>query len=156
MAKNRTRKKVARKKATKRKKTAPRRHRTPTVKDILAKKNPGTFRMNADETVLDAALMMDNLGVGSLLISDGDRIGIFTERDLLRRVVAKQRNPATTILCDVMTWPVAICRPETSLLKCLAIVEERNIRHLPVVDNEGVCGLITNRDIAAYLKEHGS
>ncbi len=156
MAKKRTRKKVARKKATKRKKTAPRRHRTPTVKDILAKKNPGTFRMNADETVLNAALMMDNLGVGSLLIADGDRIGIFTERDLLRRVIAKQRNPVTTILGDVMTWPVAICRPETSLLKCLAIVEERNIRHLPVVDNEGVCGLITNRDIAAYLKEHGS
>ncbi len=127
----------------------------PTVKDILAKKSPGTIRMNADETVLNAALMMGNLGVGALLVTDVDRIGIFTERDLLRRVVAKQRDPATTILRDVMTWPVATCRPETSLLECLAIVEERNIRHLPVVDKEGVCGLITNRDIAAFLKEYG-
>ena len=153
MAKKRKRKEVARKKATKGEKTAP---HMPTVKDILAKKSPGTFRMNADETALNAALMMDNLGVGALLVTDVDRIGIFTERDLLRRVVAKQRDPATTILRDVMTWPVATCRPETSLEKCLAIVEERNIRHLPVVDDEGVCGLITNRDIVAYLKEHGS
>ncbi len=127
-----------------------------TVKHILAKKRPGAVTMNADETVLNAALMMGKLEVGALLVTDVDRIGIFTERDLLRRVVAKQRDPATTIIRDVMTTPVATCRPETSLLECLAILEGRNIRHLPVVDNEGICGLITNRDIAAFIKEHGS
>lgn len=127
-----------------------------TVKHILAKKRPSAVTMNADETVLHAALMMSKLEVGALLVTDVDRMGIFTERDLLRRVVAKQRDPATTIIRDVMTTPVATCRPETSLLECLAILEGRNIRHLPVVDNEGICGLITNRDIAAFIKEHGS
>ncbi len=55
-----------------------------------------------------------------------------------------------------MTTPVATCRPETSLLECLATLEGKNIRHLPVVNNEGVCGLITNRDIAAFIKAHGA
>ncbi len=127
-----------------------------TVKHILAEKKPGTVTMNADETVLSAALMMGRLEVGALVVTDVDGFGIFTERDLLRRVVAKQRDPATTILRDVMTTPVATCRPETSLLECLATLEGKNIRHLPVVNNEGVCGLITNRDIAAFIKAHGA
>ena len=127
-----------------------------TVKHILAKKKPGTITMNPDETVLNAALMLDRLEVGAVVVTDIDRIGIFTERDLLRRVVAKQRDPATTLLRDVMTTPVATCRPETSLLECLAIMEARYVRHLPVMDNEGICGLITNRDIAAFIKAHGS
>ncbi len=127
-----------------------------TVKHILAKKSPSTVTMNADETVLNAALMMGKLEVGALLVTDVDRIGIFTERDLLRRVVAKQRDPATTTIRDVMTTHIATCRPETSLLECLAILDGRNIRHLPVVNSEGICGLITNRDITAFIKEHGS
>ncbi len=127
-----------------------------TVKQILAAKEAGAVTMNADETVLTAALMMDRLRVGAVLVTDVAGLGIFTERDLLRRVVAKQRDPATTLLREVMTTPVATCRPETSLLECRATLEGRNIRHLPVVDANGVCGLITNRDITAYIKEHGS
>ena len=126
------------------------------VKHILAEKRSGTVTMNADETVLDAALMMGRLEVGALVVTEVDGFGIFRERDLLRRVVAKQRDPATTILRDVMTTPVATCRPDTSLLECLATLEGKNIRHLPVVNNEGICGLITNRDIAAFIKAHGS
>jgi CBS domain-containing protein len=127
-----------------------------TVQQILAMKSPGAVTMNGDETVLNAALMMDRLEVGALVVTDVAGIGIFTERDLLRRVVAKQCDPATTLLRDVMTTPVATCRPETSLLECRAALEGRGIRHLPVVDNGGICGLITNRDITAFIKEHGS
>ncbi len=127
-----------------------------TVKHILAKKRPGAVTMNADETVLNAALIMDRLEFGALLVTDGDVFGIFTERDLLRRVVAKQRDPATTLLRDVMTTPIATCRPETSLLECRATLEARNIRHLPVVNNGEICGLITNRDVTAFIKEHGA
>ena len=112
--------------------------------------------MNADETVLNAALMMDRLEIGAVVVPDVDGFGIFTERDLLRRVVAKQRDLATTILRDVMTTPIATCRPDTSLLECLATLAGKNVRHLPVVNNEGICGLITNRDIAAFIKAHGS
>ncbi len=127
-----------------------------TAKHVLAEKRPGTVTMNADETVLNAALMMDRLEIGAVVVIDADRIGIFTERDLLRRVVAKQRDPATTILGDVMTTPIATCRPDTSLLECLATLAGKNVRHLPVVNSEGTCGLITNRDIAAFIKAHGS
>ncbi len=127
-----------------------------TVKHLLAKKRPGAVTMNADETVFDAVLIMDRLEFGALLVTDGDVFGIFTERDLLRRVVAKQRDPATTLLRDVMTTPIATCRPETSLLECRATLEARNIRHLPVVNNGEICGLITNRDVTAFIKEHGA
>ena len=127
-----------------------------TAKHILAAKKPGTVTMNADETVLNAALMMDRLEIGAVVVPDVDGFGIFTERDLLRRVVAKQRDLATTILRDVMTTPIATCRPDTSLLECLATLAGKNVRHLPVVNNEGICGLITNRDIAAFIKAHGS
>ncbi len=127
-----------------------------TAKHVLAGKRPGTVTMNADETVLNAALMMDRLEIGAVVVIDVDGVGIFTERDLLRRVVAKQRDPATTILGDVMTTPIATCRPETSLLECRATLEARNIRHLPVVNNGEICGLITNRDVTAFIKEHGA
>jgi CBS domain-containing protein len=65
-----------------------------TVQQILANKNPGAVTMNADETVLNAVLMMDRAEVGALVVTDVAGIGIFTERDLLRRVVAKQCDPA--------------------------------------------------------------
>lgn len=127
----------------------------PTAKDILAKKSRGAFKVNADESVLNAALTMSKLEVGAVVVTDKGSVGIFTERDLLRRVVAAQRDPATTLLGDVMTAPVVTCRPETSLLECMTVLERENVRHLPVVDESGVRGVITNRDIAAFIKAHG-
>ncbi len=127
----------------------------PAAKDILDTKSPGAFMMDADESVLNAALMMTNLRIGALVITDKGKIGIFTERDLLRRVVAQRRDPASTTLRDVMTSPVVTCRPDTSLFECLSVLERKNVRHLPIVDDGGVCGLITNRDIAAFIKAHG-
>ncbi len=127
----------------------------PTAKDILDTKSPGAFTIDADESVLNAALSMTNLRVGALVITDKGKSGIFTERDLLRRVVAQRRDPANTTLRDVMTAPVVTCRPDTSLFECLAVLERKNVRHLPIVDDRGVCGLITNRDIAAFIKAHG-
>ncbi len=127
----------------------------PAAKDILGTKTPGAFMMDADDSVLNAALLMTNLRIGALVITDKGKIGIFTERDLLRRVVAQRRDPASATLRDVMTSPVVTCRPETSLFECLAVLERKNVRHLPIVDDTGVCGLITNRDIAAFIKAHG-
>ncbi len=105
--------------------------------------------------MLNAALLMTNLRIGALVITDKGKNGIFTERDLLRRVVAQRRDPVSTTLRDVMTSPVVTCRPETSLFECLAVLERKTVRHLPIVDDTGVCGLITNRDIAAFIKAHG-
>src|SRR5262249_10879660 len=75
---------------------------------------------------------------------DGERvIGIFTERDILRRVVAPGKDPATTSVGDVMTSPVAYCRPETSIAECRSVMTAKRIRHLSLVEGERLCGIVT-------------
>jgi CBS domain-containing protein len=94
---------------------------------------------------------MNERGTGSVLIlQDGKLIGIFTERDLMRRVVAVRRDPGTTSLQDVMTTALVTCTPAASLADCGALMSERRIRHLPVLDADGsVTGVITTGDLLA-------
>ena len=68
----------------------------------------------------------------------------------MRRVVAETRDPAATTVGEVMTSPVATCRPDTSLKECIGVMTRDRIRHLPVVDDHGVCGIITQGDILAF------
>lgn len=122
-----------------------------TVKDILAQKGAGVVVANPDTTVLDASELMNERGTGSVLVlEDGKLIGIFTERDLMRRVVAVRRDPATTPLREVMTTALVTCTPDASLADCGALMSERRIRHLPVLDGNGsVTGVITTGDLLA-------
>ena len=101
-----------------------------TVKEILAKKGGDVVTLVAAESVLNAARIMNERGIGGVVVTeDGSMVGIFTERDVLRRVVAEQRDPATTTLRDVMTTPVVQCQPETKLEQCTALMTEKRIRH---------------------------
>jgi CBS domain-containing protein len=122
-----------------------------TVKEVLASKGAGVLVANPETTVLDAAERMNERGTGSVLIlQDGKLIGIFTERDLMRRVVAVRRDPGTTSLQDVMTTALVTCTPAASLADCGALMSERRIRHLPVLDADGsVTGVITTGDLLA-------
>jgi CBS domain-containing protein len=76
-------------------------------------------------------------------------VGVFTERDVLRRVVAERRDPADTRLREVMTSPVISCRPDTDLDECRKLVTEKRVRHLPVMQGDELCGIITSGDILA-------
>jgi len=123
----------------------------PTVRDLLAGRGRDVVTLPTDATVLDAARMMNERGIGCVLVTEGGApVGIFTERDVLRRVVAEQRDPATAVLRDVMTSDVITCSPETSLDQCAAVMTARRIRHLPVVDGEGLCGVVSSRDVLAF------
>ncbi len=131
----------------------------PTVRDLLGRKRArGALGANNDvisaspsDTVLAAAQLMTARGIGGLIVKQGDElVGIFTERDILRRVVNEQRPPATTLVREVMTAPVLTVRPETLVKDCRAIFTERRIRHLPVVGSDGVCGLVTSGDVIAF------
>jgi CBS domain-containing protein len=129
-----------------------------TVRDILSHKGGGVVSLVAAETVLDAARLMNERGIGGVVVTDddGEMVGVFTERDILRRVVAEHRDPAATRLRDVMTTPVVTCRPETTLEQCGAVMTERRIRHIPVVGDEGLQGIITSGDIMAFqVREQG-
>ena len=112
-----------------------------TVQALLAKKGGQVVTIGVADSALTAATLMNERGIGGLVVLDGGRVaGMFTERDILRRVVAMRRDPAATPVSEVMTTPVAFCRLETTLSECRAVMTEKRIRHLPVVGEKGVCG----------------
>jgi len=122
-----------------------------TVQSVLDRKGGQVVTIDVADTVLGAASLMNERGIGGLVVMDGGRVaGMFTERDILRRVVAAKRDPARTAVGEVMTTPVAFCRRETKLDECREVMTERRIRHLPVVDDHGVCGIVTIGDLMAH------
>ena len=122
-----------------------------TVRDILAKKGSNVIVVAPGETVLHAAQLMNDSGIGGLVVTEGRRVvGIFTERDMLRRVVAQRRDPATTRVNQVMTAGVIACTPDTSLEECAAMMTAKRVRHLPVVSEQGLSGVITIGDVLAF------
>lgn len=122
-----------------------------TLADLLATKGHGVIAVHPSDTVLQAANLMNDRNIGGVVVMDGDRLaGIFTERDVLRRVVAQGLDPATTPIADVMTTPVITCPPDLSLEDCAALMTGRGVRHLPVSDGAGLTGVVTIRDLLAY------
>lgn len=125
-----------------------------TVNELLhAKAGRPILTIEQTETVLSATQQMNEHSVGALLVTENGRLcGIFTERDVLRRVVAAQRNPAETNVRDVMTTNMACCSPETSVDDARAIFKTHRIRHLPVVRGDGeLVGVISIGDLNAHL-----
>lgn len=129
-----------------------------TVRDLLAGKTGGLLIVSPETTVRDAARLMNERGTGSVLVmQEATLAGIFTERDLMRRVVAVDRPPGATAVREVMTTSLITCRPEATLADCGRMMSERRIRHLPVVGDDGVLGVVTTGDLLAYeLREKES
>ena len=102
-------------------------------------------------TVHDAALLMNENHVGSLVVVDGfDQIvGILTERDILTRMVVAQRCPIGTRVCDVMTRDVVHCHPSSLLSDIRRLMSEKRIRHLPVINKDQLVGMISIGDLNA-------
>jgi CBS domain-containing protein len=123
-----------------------------TVRDILVRKGSGVLTTGRESTVLEAAILMNEHKVGALVVLEGGRIvGMFTERDVLRRVVGEVRDPAHTRVEEVMTAEVVCCRPETTLDEARGAMMNRRIRHLPVInDQEEMVGLISIGDLNAH------
>jgi CBS domain-containing protein len=123
-----------------------------TVMALLAVKGSHVLTIGKDATVLDAALLMNEHKVGALVVTTGDDIaGMFTERDVLRRVVGEQRDPVRTRVEEVMTADVFCCTPETTIEEARGAMKNRRIRHLPVVDgHRRLCGLISIGDLNAH------
>jgi CBS domain-containing protein len=122
-----------------------------TLLDILAGKPRGVISTPAAATVRQATRLMNDHGIGSLLVTTGNRLaGIFTERDVLRRVVAEGRSPDSTTVGEVMTCDVVCCPPEASVEDAADIMRRRRVRHVPVIDHdESIVGLVSIGDINA-------
>lgn len=128
------------------------------VADILRQKSGQRLQsIHPSETVLTATQLMNEHGIGALLVMDDDEtlVGIFTERDVLRRVVAVEQLPSRVSVSEVMTTEVACCTPDTSIDDARSIFRQYRIRHLPVLSDDGdVEGLISIGDLNAYHSNH--
>jgi CBS domain-containing protein len=130
-------------------------HETHTsLSQILAAKGRGsaTLTVPPEMTVAAAAEVLIRNQVGSVLVMDGGRlVGIFTERDILRRVVGERRDPATTKVADVMTRDLVVMRPTASAIDAMKVIAEKRIRHVPVVDGGKVLGVVSQGDLNHWL-----
>ena len=121
---------------------------------VLAGKARGssTLTVPPDITVAMAVEVLNENQVGSVLVMDGARlVGIFTERDILRRVVGERRDPATTKVSDVMTRDLVVMRPTSSVVDAMRVISEKRIRHVPVVDGNIVLGVVSQGDLNHWL-----
>lgn len=127
------------------------------VFDLLADKGCEMFNVRQSDTVLAATQLMNQHRIGAVVVMNGDKaVGMFTERDVLSRVVAEQRDPSTTAVGDVMTRKVVCCTGETSIDEARSIMRTKRIRHLPVVGAEGqLIGLISIGDLNAWMIADG-
>lgn len=115
----------------------------PSAGDVLV--------IGPEATVLEAAKVMNARRIGALPVvaGDGALIGMFSERDVLTRVVAVEKAPSGTTVGEVMTSPVFTCAPATPLREVRAVMRERRIRHMPVVDETGLVGMLSIGDLSA-------
>ena len=106
------------------------------IGEILDAKGREVIRIASDATVFDAVKLMVERNVGSLLVGDDEITGIFTERDYLSRIAVEGRTSRDTLVRDVMTSPVVVIPADATVEEGMAMMSERRIRHLPVVEGE--------------------
>jgi CBS domain-containing protein len=129
------------------------------VAKILSDKGGDVISISGDATVFDAVKKMVEANVGAILVTggDADKIeGIFTERDYLRRIAVEGRTSRETLVRDVMTAPVIVVSPETSVEEAMALMTDRRIRHAPVVDDDNLLGMVSIGDLVRLQSQEQS
>jgi len=123
-----------------------------TVAEILAGKGSQVFTIESDATVLDAVRKMVESRVGSLIVTNGEQLlGIFTERDYLCRIVLEGRQSGTTPVLEVTSERLVCIDPGKGVDECMAIMTQERIRHLPVIDQGSLVGLISIGDLVKQV-----
>ena len=118
------------------------------IRDVLRKKGSEVHAVVPHATVIDAVNVMNDHHVGAVLVLEaGDPVGIFSERDVLVRVVAAHRDPRQTLVRDVMTTRLHVASPEDTVLEVMRLMTDRRCRHIPVTEDERLVGLISIGDL---------
>jgi CBS domain-containing protein len=121
---------------------------------ILDEKGGQVFRIDAAASVFEAVERMVAENIGSLLVTDGGKVvGIVTERDYLRRVALEGRGDRDTAVREIMSTPLIVVTPETTVDECMAVMTDRRVRHLPVFDEGQVVGLVSIGDLVKFIAE---
>jgi CBS domain-containing protein len=127
------------------------------VSEILRGKGTDVLKIDASATVFDAIKKIVDKNVGSILVTEGEEVvGIMTERDYLRKIAVLGRTSHETLVSEIMTAPLVYVTPETTIEESMAIMTDRRIRHLPVVEDEDVVGIISIGDLVKFQSREQS
>ncbi len=119
-----------------------------TLRQLLQSKGGGVWSVTSASTVFDALRTMADKNVGALLVIDeGKLVGIVSERDYARKIALKGKSSKDTLVKEIMTEKVVYIRPEESIEECMALMTEKHFRHLPVIDNGTLIGVISIGDV---------
>jgi len=122
------------------------------VSEILEHKGGMVLSVESSETVYNAICLMAEVNIGAILIQDNDTIsGIFTERDYLQKIALKSLSSKATLVKDVMTTPVISAEPGDSVQKCMETMTSCHCRHLPIVENGTLLGIVSIGDLVKRM-----
>ncbi|NGP88083.1 CBS domain-containing protein [Fodinibius halophilus] len=122
------------------------------VSDILKNKGREVYSIDPNQTVYEAIATMDELDIGALVVLDGDSLdGILSERDYRSKVILKGRSSKSTKVHEIMTSDVYYVTPSDSVQRCMGIMTEEKIRHLPVMEQDTVAGVISIGDLVKSI-----
>lgn len=117
------------------------------VRQLLDKKGNEVYSISADITVFEAITLMSVHEVGALVVMENDKlVGIISERDYTRKVILKDRSSKSTSVREIMTSKIICVTPENSIEECMLLMAKHRIRHLPVIENDKVVGILTVMD----------
>ena len=123
-----------------------------TIRQLLDQKGRTAWSIHPDATVIDAMAKMADKNIGSLVVMDGEIfLGIITETHFARNVALIVKNSPATVVRDVMETRVLIARPEQSVEQCMALMTERRVRHLPVLEGKELIGIISIGDLVKSI-----
>jgi CBS domain-containing protein len=123
-----------------------------TVRHVLQEKGLDVWFVSPETTVLEASNLMFEKNVGALIIIDGTEVvGIFSERDIARKLAAKGTRSGESKVKDIMTPAVITVSPEQSVDECMALMTDQRVRHLPVIENHKIIGMISIGDVVKAI-----
>ncbi len=123
------------------------------IRQVLQGKNVNAlYSVTSDQTVLEALKLMAEKNIGAVMVVDEDKLtGIFSERDYARKIILQDRHSDDTPVSDVMTPNVITIEPDQRLEECMVIMSDRHIRHLPVIEEGKLIGIISINDVVAAI-----
>lgn len=123
-----------------------------TVEAIISRKGPDIWSIAPDATVLDAIRLMAEKNVGALLVMRGaELLGVVSERDYTRKVILRGKSSRETQVGEIMSSQVTVAQPRETVEECLRVMTERHIRHLPIVENGAVRGVVSIGDLVKQI-----